>query len=81
MLHSTPAANSSQEGIGGVLKKKVKRRIKTGACTYEYADERESGQYLERERKGAVRSWCGWCARVVPSLKDTQETWIELLAV
>ncbi|EXJ59917.1 hypothetical protein A1O7_04064 [Cladophialophora yegresii CBS 114405] len=69
------------EGIGGVLKKKVKRRVKTGACTYEYADERESGKYLERERTGAVRSWCGWCARVVPSLKDKQDSCLDQMAV
>ncbi|OCT47709.1 hypothetical protein CLCR_03519 [Cladophialophora carrionii] len=69
------------EGIGGVLKKKVKRRVKTGACTYEYADERESGKYLQRERTGAVRSWCGWCARVVPSLKDKQEPCMDQMEV
>jgi hypothetical protein len=74
-------ANNSQEGIGGVLKKKVKRRVKTGAYTYEYTDERESGRYLERERTGAARSWCGWCARIVPSVKDRSEPGVDLIAV
>lgn len=64
-----------------MLKKKVKRKVKTGAYTYEYADERESGKYLERERTGAARSWCAWCARIVPSAKDNSEPGIYLIAV
>ncbi|KAJ9604150.1 hypothetical protein H2200_011673 [Cladophialophora chaetospira] len=74
-------ADGSQEGIGGVLKKKVKRRVKTGAYTYEYADERESGRFLEREQTGAVRSWCGWCARIVPSVKDRDEPGLDLVTI
>ena len=75
------AADTSQEGIGGVLKKKVKRRVKTGAYTYEYADERESGRFLEREQTGTVRSWCGWCARIVPSIKDRGEPSVDLMTI
>ncbi|KPI37263.1 uncharacterized protein AB675_1493 [Cyphellophora attinorum] len=52
------------EGIGGVVKKKVRKRVKTGATVWEYDDERTSGQYLARETSGAERSWCGWCDRV-----------------
>jgi hypothetical protein len=73
VLQSWGETDEEQEGIGGILKKKLRRRVKTGAPTYEYADERETGQYLEREHTGAVRSWCGWCARVVPSKKDSMD--------
>ncbi|KIX07169.1 uncharacterized protein Z518_01822 [Rhinocladiella mackenziei CBS 650.93] len=60
------------EGIGGVVKKKVKKRVKVGATVWEYEDERESGKYLEREAQGTVRSWCGWCGRVCPGERDKQ---------
>ena len=62
------------EGIGGVVKKKVKKRIKVGATVWEYEDERESGKYLEREAKGTARSWCGWCIRVCPGEEDRQDS-------
>lgn len=58
------------EGIGGVVKKKVKRRMQVGAVVKEYEDEREQGKYLAREQDGVDRSWCSWCARVVLSKKD-----------
>lgn len=61
------------EGIGGVVKKKVKKRIKVGAAVREHEDERESGEYLDREREGRTRSWCGWCSRAIPSIKDLDE--------
>jgi hypothetical protein len=53
------------EGIGGVVKKKVRRKVKVGATVVEHEDERmDPRQYLVREAKGLVRSWCGWCDRV-----------------
>lgn len=58
------------EGIGGVVKKKVKRRLLVGDVVQEFEDEREGGKYLEREQQGLDRSWCSWCARVVLSNKD-----------
>ncbi|KAK5064565.1 hypothetical protein LTR84_000398 [Exophiala bonariae] len=58
------------EGIGGVVKKKVKKRVKVGATVWEFEDERSSGKYLERESRGKLRSWCGWCNRVVPGEED-----------
>lgn len=58
------------EGIGGVLKKKVKKRVKVGATVYEFDDERASGKYLVRESSGKLRSWCGWCSRVCPGEDD-----------
>lgn len=60
------------EGIGGVVKKKVKKRIKFGATVWEYDDERGSGKYLEREASGKERSWCGWCGRVVKGERDRE---------
>ena len=58
------------EGIGGVVKKKVKKRVKVGAVVKEYEDEREHGNYLRREQTNINRSWCYWCSRVVPSKRD-----------
>lgn len=62
------------EGIGGVVKKKVKKRVRVGAVVKEYEDEREHGHFLSREQKGINRSWCNWCSRVVPGQKDLQRT-------
>jgi len=58
------------EGIGGVVKKKVKKRIKVGCVVKEYEDERDNGSYLKREQGGANRSWCYWCLRIIPGNKD-----------
>lgn len=60
------------EGIGGVVKKKVKKRVKVGAVVKEYEDERNHGDYLSREHGGQNRSWCSWCERIVPGHKDLQ---------
>ncbi len=60
------------EGIGGVVKKKVKRRVRVGAVVKEYEDERDAGNYLRREQQGLVRSWCAWCERVIPGKKDVE---------
>ncbi|RMZ87966.1 hypothetical protein DV736_g4819, partial [Chaetothyriales sp. CBS 134916] len=61
------------EGIGGVVKTKVRKRVKVGATVYEYEDERRTGKYLERESSGRERSWCGWCGRVCLGEKDRQD--------
>ncbi|KXX76924.1 hypothetical protein MMYC01_208099 [Madurella mycetomatis] len=58
------------EGIGGVMKKKLVRMVKVGACVPEWDDERVKGEILGREVQGRRRSWCGWCWRVIPSGKD-----------
>ncbi|KAJ9661982.1 hypothetical protein H2201_006271 [Coniosporium apollinis] len=60
------------EGIGGVVKKKVKRRVRVGAVVREHEDERDTGSYLRREQQGLVRSWCAWCERVIPDMKDLE---------
>jgi len=69
------------EGIGGVVKKKVKKRVKVGATVWEYDDERESGKYLEREAKGIARSWCGWCGRLCPGEADREEGYLDMLGM
>ncbi|KAH0845496.1 hypothetical protein FOPE_12651 [Fonsecaea pedrosoi] len=69
------------EGIGGVVKKKVKKRVKVGAGVWEWEDERESGKYLEREAEGTARSWCGWCGRVCPSEQDRNESCMDLTSM
>ncbi|KAK5283324.1 hypothetical protein LTR16_005496, partial [Cryomyces antarcticus] len=60
------------EGIGGVVKKKVRKRVRVGATVKEWEDERERGGYLGREQNGLVRSWCSWCERVVLGKKDVE---------
>ncbi|ERF70719.1 hypothetical protein EPUS_05071 [Endocarpon pusillum Z07020] len=60
------------EGIGGVVKKKVKQRVRIGATVWEHDDERASGKYLERESSGKERSWCGWCGRAVKGQRDRE---------
>jgi hypothetical protein len=58
------------EGIGGVVKRKLVRVVKVGACVPEWEDEKASGDILSREIRGQARSWCGWCWRVIPGKKD-----------
>ena len=58
------------EGIGGLLRGKVKKRKRVGRPVREFEDEREHAVFLNREARGERRSWCGWCDRVVPSAKD-----------
>lgn len=70
-INNTPGYfQQEMEGIGGVVKKKVRKRVKVGATVWEFEDERASGRYLERESRGKLRSWCGWCNRVAPGEDD-----------
>ncbi|KAK0108243.1 hypothetical protein ONS95_003062 [Cadophora gregata] len=61
------------EGIGGVVKKKLVRMVRVGACVPEWGDEKDVGKFLVREQEGRARSWCGWCWRVVPGAKDIMD--------
>jgi hypothetical protein len=61
------------EGIGGVVKKKLVRMVKVGACVPEWSDEKQQGKFLVREVEGKARSWCGWCWRAIPGAKDAIE--------
>jgi hypothetical protein len=59
------------EGIGGVVKRKVKKLVLVGKRVQEHEDERSGTKlYLSREQEGKSRSWCSWCDRVVLSQKD-----------
>lgn len=60
------------EGIGGVLKQKVKKWVRVGDSVEEFDGERETGRYLEMEMSGEIRSWCPWCWRVVPSKGEAE---------
>jgi hypothetical protein len=59
-------------GIGGQLKTKVKEKVCVGQAVKHYEDERSTGRYLSREQAGLNRSWCSWCARVIPGKKDLE---------
>lgn len=62
------------EGLGGVVKKKVRKRERVGGTVREWEDEREGkDEVLGREKRGAERSWCGWCGRVVLGGRDLEE--------
>ncbi|PVI04966.1 hypothetical protein DM02DRAFT_555414 [Periconia macrospinosa] len=62
------------EGIGNVIKMKVKKQVHVGQCVKIYEDEKDrSIQCLGREVAGKLRSWCSWCERVVLSDKDREE--------
>lgn len=58
------------EGIGGVVKKKRVKMVRVGACVPEWEDEKARREVLGREVRGQVRSWCGWCRRVIPGKTD-----------
>ncbi|KAL9100063.1 MAG: hypothetical protein Q9163_004521 [Psora crenata] len=53
------------EGLGGVVKKKFRKREKVGGTVREWEEERDGGELLRREKFGIDRAWCGWCGRVV----------------
>lgn len=57
-------------GIGGVVKKKIRKRISIGAAVKEYEDERVGGNFLAREQNGNNRSFCAWCESVVMGKRD-----------
>ena len=77
---STPGKNEEEagywrqeiEGLGGIVKKKYRKKERMGATVREWEDEREGGEVLGREKSGLERSWCGWCGRVVLGEKDLE---------
>ena len=63
------------EGVGGVVKKKVKMMVRIGKWVEEWEDGLSAEgrvSVLEREISGKVRSWCAWCERVIPSRADLE---------
>ncbi|KAI4171897.1 MAG: hypothetical protein LQ343_003974 [Gyalolechia ehrenbergii] len=61
------------EGIGGVVKKKLRKRVRVGKTVKEWEDERDGKEeVLARESRGEARSWCGWCGRLVWGKKDRE---------
>lgn len=63
-------ARHEVEGIGNKIKTVKVSMVRVGGCVPEWKDEKASGQSLGREVAGDVRSWCGWCDRVIPGKKD-----------
>lgn len=59
-------ARHEVEGIGNKIKTVKVSMIRVGGCVPEWKDEKALGQSLRREIGGEVRSWCGWCDRVIP---------------
>ncbi|KAF1812129.1 hypothetical protein P152DRAFT_380009, partial [Eremomyces bilateralis CBS 781.70] len=67
------------EGVGGTVKKKVKKLVRVGLVVREHEAVREhegdrpdekKRDMLAEERGGEVRSWCGWCDRVILGRRD-----------
>lgn len=63
-------ARHEVEGIGNKIKTVKVSMIRIGGCVPEWKDEKATGQSLRREIEGEVRSWCGWCDRVVPGTAE-----------
>ena len=61
------------EGLGGIVRKKYRKRERVGGTVREWEDEREGAEVLGREKRGEERSWCGWCGRVVLGGRDLDE--------
>lgn len=73
------------EGVGGVVKMKVKKLVMVGAEVDGLEDDHvmDDDPYANRAserpakcRKDDERSWCSWCERVVPGANDVWDrTW------
>lgn len=62
--------NLEVEGLGGVVKKKVRKRERVGGTVRESEEECRGGEVLRKEKDGEERAWCAWCHRVVPGRDD-----------
>lgn len=64
------------EGLGGVVKKKFRKRERVGRTVKEWEDEREGKEdILGREKRGECRSWCGWCGKLVREGEGGERKW------
>jgi hypothetical protein len=62
------------EGVGGGVRKKLRKLVRVGAVVKEFEDERDGRrEYLQREKNGERRSWCAWCERVIVGQKDIEK--------
>jgi hypothetical protein len=73
---------STQEivGIGGRVKKKVRKLVPVGAIVKEFEDERVTEKFLGREHIGLNRSWCSWCTRVIAS-NDDKDNYLKMTSI
>lgn len=59
------------EGAGGRVTNKTVVGIRVGRSVPEWHDEKASRRILGKEMDGVVRSWCGWCWRVIPGKEES----------
>lgn len=59
------------EGASGRVTNKTVVGIRVGRSVPEWHDEKASRRVLGREVDGVVRSWCGWCWRVIPGREES----------
>lgn len=59
------------KGAGGRVTNKTVVGIRVGRSVPEWHDEKASRRILGREVDGLVRSWCGWCWRVIPGREES----------
>ena len=69
------------EGIGGVVEKKVKKRVKVGATVWEFEDERASGKYLERESVANYAAGVDGAGESCPGEDDRPEPWMSMVMI
>ncbi|TQS39109.1 hypothetical protein Golomagni_00370 [Golovinomyces magnicellulatus] len=81
------------EGIGGVLKKKLVKMVKVGACVSSsgssndtWSDgrnlsDKDMENILEGEIQGTSRSWCSWCQKIIPSHDDNNNIYSEPISI
>jgi hypothetical protein len=60
-------------GVGGKVKRKIKKSVMVGAIVKEYEDERATSKFLHREQDHTNRSWCSWCDRVALGKRDLEQ--------
>jgi len=65
----TSFAAQEMDGIGGVVKMKVRRLVQIGEAVDE-CDEEVGEHILGKEHRKEVRSWCAWCDRIILSSHD-----------
>lgn len=55
------------EDASGRVSNKTVVKVRVGRSVPEWHDEKAKKRILGREVDGRVRSWCGWCWRVIPA--------------